>query len=164
MPIRAPISRRRSTLAERPALALLLSLACGVGGATATANDDPLRQGEILVNGLVARATAVHDYYPPEKRRKGQSGRASLAYSVDANGRVVRVYALVSDDPVFEPYAAQVLADLRFKVPPDWAASGGPWRRFRIQVTFTIEGQPPLPVWAQGESVILITGSMSRGH
>lgn len=106
MPIRAPISRRRSTSAERPALALLLSLACGVGGATAAANDDP----------------------------------------------------------VFEPYAAQVLADLQFKVPPDWAASGGPWRRFRIQVTFTIEGQPPLPVWAQGESVILITGSMSRGH
>ena len=51
------------------------------------------------------------------------------------------------------------LIDLRFRVPADWEARGGPWRRFRIQVTFVVRGMQPLPKWDPTDEALVITAS-----
>lgn len=142
--------------ASLPALGVVLGSPPAVAG-------DHGAQRALEINGLVTHPRIVRDYYPPAMRRKATPGRVSLAYSVGADGRVVRVFPLVSDYAAFEPYAVRMLTDMRFDVPADWEASGGPWRRFRIQVTFAIRGRQPLPVWAPGESVLLVTASPPGG-
>lgn len=137
---------------------LLLALLGATGGLHAIAGDRGEPQG-VEINGLIMQSRIVRDYYPPAMRRTATPGRVSLAYSVDADGRVIRITPLVSDSAAFEPGAVQMLTDMRFAVPKGWEASGGPWRRFRIQVTFVIGGRQPLPVWAEGENVLLVTAS-----
>lgn len=146
--------RKVSSIAAPLLTALLVA-----GGLPAVAGERGAQRGGVEINGLVTHPRVVRDYYPPAMRRTATPGRVSLAYSVGANGRVIRVFPLVSDYAAFEPSAVQMLTDMRFDVPADWEASGGPWRRFRIQVTFAIRGQQPLPVWAEGESVLLVTAS-----
>ncbi len=68
----------------------------------------------------------TRDYYPVSMRMTLTPGRVSLAYSVGADGHVIRVFPLVSDHAAFEPMAVRMLAAFRFDVPADREASGGP--------------------------------------
>ncbi len=137
--------------------ALALATLCTCLAAAGT--EPAFARGEVLINGVPARPARARDYYPADLRRANVGGRVSLAYSIDASGRVVRVFPLVSDDVRFEPAATQCLTDLRFRVPADWEARGGPWRRFRIQVTFVVRGMQPLPKWDPTDEALVITAS-----
>jgi TonB family protein len=114
---------------------------------------------ELRLNGLPVRLHAPHDYYPQDARKLGLAGRVELAYSVNAQGNPERITALVSDDQRFEAAAAEALRDVRFELPADWVAQGGPWRRLHLQVTFAIEGSKPLPPYEDGLEALTVIGS-----
>ena len=118
----------------------------------------PARKPDFELNGLKVRVIGNHDYYPPALRRQNIGGRVSLNYSVSAQGIPERIAVLVSDNEAFEAGAEQLLKDWRFEVPANWAGGGGEWRRFRLQVTFVIEGTQPLPPLDEGPNVT-VTGS-----
>lgn len=143
-------------------LCALLLVLLGAAG-TLDAAEAAGRPGAAMMYGLPVRASMSHNFQPFMERRQGRPGRAVLAFSIDARGRVVRVFSLVADDASLEPQAAKALSQLRFEVPADWEANGGPWRRFRVQVTFLSKGQAPLPKLADDIDVIVITTSSSRG-
>jgi outer membrane biosynthesis protein TonB len=70
--------------------------------------------------------------------RLGARGTVSLAYSVDASGKAVRI-ALVSPlTPTLESAAVDMLQHATFEVPADWANTDGPAHRYQFRVQFAI--------------------------
>ncbi len=78
------------------------------------------------------------DLYPAAAARRMLQGSVGLELQIDGEGRARILSQTFVDAPVFAENAAEVLKRGHFKVPEDWAQSGGPEQRFVVEVQFTI--------------------------
>lgn len=74
-------------------------------------------------------------------------GFVALNYSVSPTGVPEHIEVVHTSQLLFEKGAIALMADWRFTVPPNWASTGGPGRRFRARVDFilTREGERAQP-------------------
>jgi TonB family protein len=80
------------------------------------------------------------DYYPWKARRDGVTGRVGLECSVDETGHARKIVVSESGGHLLDDGAKKLLADLRFKVPTDWSATGGPAQCYGV--IFRLAGKP----------------------
>lgn len=99
----------------------------------------------------------TRDYYPASEKRRGVTGRVGLALSVDAKGAARDIVVLESGGPSFDAAAKTLYSDVHFRIPADWAASGGPEKRFRYGVVFRLIGKPEVPDFEDGRHTLIIT-------
>lgn len=78
------------------------------------------------------------DLYPAAAARKLLQGSVGVEFQIDGEGRAQILSQTFVDAPEFAENASEVLKRGRFKVPEDWAQSGGPDQRFVVEVQFTI--------------------------
>ena len=78
------------------------------------------------------------DLYPAAAVRKLMQGSVGVELQIDDQGRARILSQTFSDAPEFAESAAEVLKRGHFKVPEDWAQSGGPEQRFLVEVQFII--------------------------
>lgn len=97
------------------------------------------------------------DYYPSNEKREGITGRVGLVCSVDEKGFARGIVVLESGGPSFDAAAKRLYSDVHFRIPADWAASGGPEKRFRYGVVFRLIGKPEVPVFEDGREMMIIT-------
>lgn len=95
--------------------------------------------------------------YPSKARREGITGRVGLECSVDARGYVHDIVVLESSGPVLDDAAKTIFSDARLLVPPDWAVTGGPTKRFRYGVIFRMVGKPEVPRFDDNRQTVVIT-------
>jgi TonB family protein len=133
-------------------LALLIALASTVApfGPVAKAADTP-------TEGPVGKLPGGRDYYPWRARRQGVTGRVGLEYSVDEGGHARNIVVLESGGALLDDGARKLLADLRFDIPPDWVATGGPAQRYRFGVIFELTGKPRVLRFEDKRRTVTIT-------
>jgi hypothetical protein len=85
--------------------------------------------------GFVASS---EDLYPAAAARKLMQGSVGIELQIDDQGRARILSQTFSDAPEFTETASEVLKRGHFKVPEDWAQSGGPEQRFLVEVQFII--------------------------
>ena len=78
------------------------------------------------------------DFYPAAAARKLMQGSVGLELQIDDQGRAQILSHTFVDAPEFAESASEVLKRGHFKVPEDWAQSGGPEQHFVVEVQFTI--------------------------
>ncbi len=78
------------------------------------------------------------DLYPAAAARKLLQGSVGVEVQIDGEGRAQILSQTFVDAPEVAESAAEVLKRGHFKVPEDWAQSGGPDERFVVEVQFTI--------------------------
>lgn len=97
--------------------------------------------------------------YPSKARREGITGRVGLECSVDAKGYVHDIVVLESGGPVLDDAARTIFSDARLLVPPDWAVTGGPTKRFRYGVIFRMAGKTEVAPFDDHRQTVVITAS-----
>jgi TonB family protein len=97
------------------------------------------------------------DYYPRKAKRQGITGRVGLECSVDEKGRVRHIVVLESGGPLLDDAAKKLFADMRFNVPPNWSATGGPAQRLRYGVIFRLAGKPDVAPFEDNRQTVVIT-------
>jgi TonB family protein len=98
------------------------------------------------------------DYYPPKAKRDGVTGRVGLECSIDEKGHARNILVLESGGPLLDDGAKALLADLRFKVPIGWSATGGPTRRLRYGVIFRLAGKPDVACFEDNRQTVVVNG------
>jgi TonB family protein len=84
-------------------------------------------------------ASGGHYDYPASARRLGQQGRFLVELSITHEGRVTNIALLAADSQgVFDHSLIVNLGKLRFSVPRDWGTTGGPARRFKVNILFLV--------------------------
>jgi TonB family protein len=97
------------------------------------------------------------DYYPRKANRDGVTGRVGLEYSIDETGHARNIIILESGGPLLDDGAKKLLADVRFKVPTDWSATGGPTRRWHYGVIFRLVGKPDVACFEDNRETVVLT-------
>ena len=97
------------------------------------------------------------DYYPEKAKRQGITGRVGLECSVDEKGRARNIVVLESGGPILDDGAKKMFAQLRFKLPPGWSASGGPAQRLRCGVIFLLVGKPDVARFEDDRKTVIVT-------
>jgi hypothetical protein len=88
---------------------------------------------------------SAKEFFPASMKRQELVGRVLLAYSVNPKGQPKSMLTLYSDHKDFEKGAKEMLKNMRFTVPSDWAESSGIERRYRFWFIFEIAGKPKPP-------------------
>lgn len=111
----------------------------------------------LLVAGIAARPVAAAgplplpalstaepgaDSYPPVARRRGLQGRVLVEFTISPTGRVNDPPTVLAAEPenaaVLQDGALMYMRAVRFAVPADWQAAGGPSRKFRFSFVFLL--------------------------
>jgi len=97
-------------------------------------------------------------YYDPKAIRLGQYGTVLVEYSVNEKGATERVTVLKSTaSGSLERSAVRLVKSMQCKLGEDWQLSGGPQRRFKINVLFQFRGGEPASPIDPAAEVITIT-------
>jgi TonB family protein len=147
------------TAAAPLALGVLLTVVLLTYSSSVRAQETPTAAYE--PKSLPGRAIYPHDdFYPAQARRLGITGRVCLAYSVDTKGHAQHVEVLVSGGALLDDPAKKLLANVRFQVPSDWVATGGPAKRYRQGVVFNLTNKPEVPPFEDSipTAVVTVTG------
>jgi hypothetical protein len=83
-------------------------------------------------------APAGADFYPSSAARSLTQGSVGVEFQIDDEGRVQDLAATFADSGDFATSATEYLTQGRFRIPADWVQSGGPGRRFFLEVQFSI--------------------------
>jgi TonB family protein len=77
--------------------------------------------------------------YPGSAEKAGIQGRALVAFTINKRGRVDGP-VIVSAEPAvpFADAALTAIKQVRFEVPSDWVASGGPTYQYQLSVLFKL--------------------------
>ena len=78
------------------------------------------------------------DFYPASAARKMMQGSVGVELQIDDQGRAQVVGQTFADHPDFAPNAQEFLKQGHFRIPEDWAQSGGPEVHFVVEVQFLI--------------------------
>jgi len=122
-------------LAWATAMAFLALGSLSVYASDSEVSDDPAAVSELRLPKFVA---ADADFYPASAARKMMQGSVGLEFQIDDQGRAQVVGQTFADQPDFAPSAQEFLKQGRFRIPEDWAQSGGPEVRFVVEVQFSI--------------------------
>jgi TonB family protein len=133
-------------------LAFASTVICSVGCSDRPARAvDTLHAPDVIPNS--------RDYYPPQAKRQGITGRVGLECNVDARGRARDVVILESGGPLLDEGAKHLLYDGQFHVPDGWSASVGPTKRFRYGIIFRINGKPEPAIYNDDRGLVVVTGA-----
>ena len=114
-------------------------------------------------NSLPQKVSPLGAYYSDKARRLGLTGRSCLAYSVDPAGRSQKISVLESAGAVLDDHAKKLLSALQFDVPTDWAATGGPAKRYRMGFIFELSNKPKVPPFEDAIPTVVIRATGSPG-
>jgi TonB family protein len=114
-------------------------------------------------NSLPQKVSPLGASYSDKARRLGLTGRSCLAYSVDTGGRPQNISVLESAGAVLDDHAKKLLSALQFDVPTDWAATGGPAKRYRIGYIFELSNKPKVPPFEEGIPTVVIRATGIAG-
>jgi hypothetical protein len=98
-------------------------------------------------------------YFPPDQQRLRHVGDVTLVYSVSADGRAVDIRSVGQSTPEFVPAATMVLERLRFSIPRNWVAAGGPSLRRIFRVVYNLDCMPKA---IAGADTVVITANCPR--
>jgi|SRR5580692_11290121 TonB family protein len=154
----AQLHRQAATMKSRmiPAVTLLAfasTVVCLVG-----CSGRPVRVVDTLHPPYVIPTN--RDYYPPQAKRQGITGRVGLECNVDARGRARDVVILESGGPLLDEGAKQLLYDGQFHIPDGWSASDGPTKRFRYGIIFRMNGKPEPAIYNDNRGLVVVTGAV----
>jgi TonB family protein len=96
--------------------AIFMKLCGQVNGALVYAHDSRLLHN--LTQPAVPIGPGLHNFYPPEAIRHGQTGKPMVSYVVEADGRIS--WAVVSSSsgiPALDVAALQFIYNIKFKTP-----------------------------------------------
>jgi len=122
-------------LAWATAMAFLALGSPGVYAGDSEGADVPPAVSELQLPQFVAAST---DFYPATAVSKLMQGSVGVELLIDDQGRAQVVGQTFADHPDFAPSALEFLKQGRFRVPEDWAQSGGPEVHFVVEVQFSI--------------------------
>jgi TonB family protein len=153
---------RKRTFGAAISLALAVTLSgsgCAVQTSRTGSVEPPTGVGDAAMAPYFLEPSS-RDYYPPKAKELGLTGRVGLECSVDERGYARNIAILESAGPLLDNAAREVISDHRFRIPPDWSATGGPGKRFRYGVIFRLIGKPNVAPFEDNRPVAVIT---SRG-
>ena len=86
-----------------------------------------------------------------------ESGRTLLAYSVGAGGRPERISIVESGGSAIDGCGYAFVGKLKFKWPGEWAATGGPARRYRFGLIVEVVGKPKVAPFEPKVTTAVVT-------
>jgi TonB family protein len=155
--VRQPMHHQDPSTAVILALAVVLSVAVLGRGTTVLAEEATSFETKSLPIKSVSRPDGI--LYPSAARRKSETGRVCLAYSVDAAGRVQNIAVLESAGSILDDQAKKLLSAYIFDVPSDWVANGGAKKRYRRGFIFQLSNKPQVAPFDDAIPTLVITGS-----
>ena len=102
----------------------------------------PTPQVAPLPNPKLKSMGSVEDFYPPTELRQGHTGYALIEYSINGDGRPIRINIVETIGAPFGEWSSRIFSGYRYAVPSDWVSKAGPEQRFQIQFHFNIPGYP----------------------
>jgi TonB family protein len=138
------------------ALSAVVTLAIAVTLASPLIALGPIAKAADLATGPVW-PPYTNDYYPRKAKRQGITGRVGLEYSVDEKGHARSIVVFESGGALLDDAAKKLLADMRFNIPSDWSATGGPAQRLRIGVIFRLKGKPDVARFQDDRQTVVVT-------
>ncbi len=90
------------------------------------------------------------------------TGRVLAAYSIRADGTSYRVAVIESGGKLLDGCVYRSLGKVRFEVPKDWAAIGGPSRRYRQGFIFEVFGREKVQPFDRNVAVTVVNTTRVR--
>jgi TonB family protein len=140
-------------------LALAVALVGSCIGAPLHAAEDG-----ILVQLQCSPHFSVQPFYDQKSKVKRLKGVVLVEFSVNAEGRIERPLVLEATAPErLQSSALRVVNRFRCKPGQDWAESGGPERRLRVNVVFKFEDEEVPKRLDESAEVVVVTAAVHRG-